>query len=179
MVSPSHVVGQNAWGVLLMIIISYYHNALHFITTIFKIQLRNKTTNLQSTITTDQPTHNVGQYACVLITNTHCSNDTNLSLYSGTWELGTPKGLWKTVLNSEVVLFLRSISMYWIGLWTEVAVLNSQVVPISQVVLKTGFTVYRNNKVTSVEHAYTSVATGVRDHKYKSWKYKCRVGHVV
>ncbi len=31
--------------------------------------------------------------------------------YSGTWELGTPKGLSKTVLNSEVVLFLRSISM--------------------------------------------------------------------
>ncbi len=61
--------------------------------------------------------------------------------YSGTWELGTPKGLWKTVLNSEVVLFLRSISMYWIGLETEVAVLNSQDVPISQVVLKRGFTV--------------------------------------
>ncbi len=34
-----------------------------------------------------------------------------LSLYSGTWELGTPKGLSETVLNSEVVLFLRSISM--------------------------------------------------------------------
>ncbi len=31
-------------------------------------------------------------------------------LYSGTWELGTPKGLSKTFLNSEVVLFLRSIS---------------------------------------------------------------------
>ncbi len=31
--------------------------------------------------------------------------------YSGTWELGTPNGLSKTVLNSEVVLFLRSISM--------------------------------------------------------------------
>ncbi len=58
-----------------------------------------------------------------------------------TCELGTPKGLWKTVLNSEVVLFLRSISMYWIGLGTHVAVLNSQVVPISQVVLKTGFAV--------------------------------------
>ncbi len=65
-----------------------------------------------------------------------------LNNYSETWELGTPKGLWKTVLNSEVVLFLRFISMYWIGLGTEVAVLNSQVVPISQVVLKTGFTVY-------------------------------------
>ena len=32
-------------------------------------------------------------------------------IYSETWELGTPKGLSKTVLNSEVVLFLRSISM--------------------------------------------------------------------
>ncbi len=61
-----------------------------------------------------------------------------LTIYSGTWELGTPKGLFKTVLNSEVVLFLRSISMCWIDLGTEVAVLNSQVVPISQVVLKTG-----------------------------------------
>ncbi len=30
---------------------------------------------------------------------------------SGTWELGTPKGLSKTILNSEVVLFLRAISM--------------------------------------------------------------------
>ncbi len=65
-------------------------------------------------------------------------------IYSETWELGTPKGLPKTVLNSEVVLFLRSISMYWIGIGTEVALLNSQVVPISQVVLKTGFTVAGN-----------------------------------
>ncbi len=31
--------------------------------------------------------------------------------------------------------------MYWIGRGAEVALLNSQVVPISQVVLKTGFTV--------------------------------------
>ncbi len=64
-------------------------------------------------------------------------------MYSETWELGTAKGLWETVLNSEVVSFLRSISMYMycIGLGTEVAVLNSQVVPISQVVLKAGFTV--------------------------------------
>ena len=61
--------------------------------------------------------------------------------YSGTCELGTPKGLSKTVLNSEVVLFLRSIYMCWIDLGTEVAVLNSQVIPISQVVLKTDFTV--------------------------------------
>ena len=45
--------------------------------------------------------------------------------YLGTFEFGTPKGLWKTVLNSEVVLFLRSISMYWIGLGTEVGVLIS------------------------------------------------------
>ncbi len=64
------------------------------------------------------------------------------SQYSETWELGTPKGLWKTVLNSKVVLFLRSISTHWIGIWAGVAVLNSQVVPISQVVLKAGFTVY-------------------------------------
>ncbi len=33
-------------------------------------------------------------------------------MYSETWELGTPKGLWKNVLNSEVVLFASSISMY-------------------------------------------------------------------
>ncbi len=32
--------------------------------------------------------------------------------YSGNWELRTPTGLRKTVLNSEVVLFLRSISVY-------------------------------------------------------------------
>ncbi len=33
-------------------------------------------------------------------------------LYSRTWELGTRKGLSKTVLNSEVVLFIMSISFY-------------------------------------------------------------------
>ncbi len=33
------------------------------------------------------------------------------SEYSGTWKLGTPKGLSETVLHSEVVLFPRSISM--------------------------------------------------------------------
>ncbi len=33
-------------------------------------------------------------------------------LYSETWELETPKGLPKIVLNSKVVLFLRFISMY-------------------------------------------------------------------
>ncbi len=32
--------------------------------------------------------------------------------------------------------------MYWKGLGTGVAVLNSQVIPISQVALKTGFTVH-------------------------------------
>ncbi len=32
--------------------------------------------------------------------------------------------------------------MYWIGLGAEVVVLNSQVVPISQVVLNAGFTVF-------------------------------------
>ncbi len=31
--------------------------------------------------------------------------------------------------------------MYWIGIGTDAAVLNSLAVPISQVVLKTGFTV--------------------------------------
>ena len=61
--------------------------------------------------------------------------------YSGTWELGTPKGLSRSVLHSEVVLFVRSISMYRVDLGTEVVVLNSQVVPVSQVVVKTGFTV--------------------------------------
>ncbi len=35
-------------------------------------------------------------------------------IYSETWELGTPKGLPKTVLNFKVVLFLRFISMYQI-----------------------------------------------------------------
>ncbi len=62
------------------------------------------------------------------------------AIYSETWELGTPNELWKTVLNCEGVLFLRSIAMYWICLGTEVTVLSSQVVPISQVVLTTGFT---------------------------------------
>ncbi len=35
--------------------------------------------------------------------------DSTVYIYSETWELGTPKGLSKTVLNSEVILFLRSI----------------------------------------------------------------------
>ncbi len=56
-------------------------------------------------------------------------------------ELGTPKRLWKTVLNFEVVLFLRSICVCQIRLGTGLAVFNSQVVPVSQVVVKTGFTV--------------------------------------
>ncbi len=34
--------------------------------------------------------------------------------------------------------------MYWIDLGTEVVVLNSQVVPISQVVVNTGFTVLQS-----------------------------------
>ncbi len=33
-------------------------------------------------------------------------------VYSETWELGTPKGLRKSVLYSQVVLFFRSISTY-------------------------------------------------------------------
>ncbi len=52
-------------------------------------------------------------------------------IYSETWKLGTLKGLSKTNLNSEVALFLMSISMYSTDLETEVSVLNSQVVPIS------------------------------------------------
>ncbi len=67
--------------------------------------------------------------------------------YSETWKLGTPRELWKKVLNFEVILhvlsvvhvFPRSISMqhfvHCIGLDIGVSVLNSQVVPISQVVL--------------------------------------------
>ncbi len=40
----------------------------------------------------------------------YCSENL-FNMYSGNWELGTPKGLSKTVLNSEVILFLRSIFM--------------------------------------------------------------------
>ena len=36
----------------------------------------------------------------------------SIYMYSETWQLGTPRGLRKSVLNSEVVLFLRSISTY-------------------------------------------------------------------
>ncbi len=35
-----------------------------------------------------------------------------LTSYREIWEVGTPKGLSKTVLNSKVVLFLMSIYMY-------------------------------------------------------------------
>ncbi len=69
------------------------------------------------------------------------NKDTHRYKYSGTWELGTPKALSKSVLNSEVVLFLKSISMYWIDIGSDAVVLNSQVVPISHVVVKTGYTV--------------------------------------
>ncbi len=73
--------------------------------------------------------------------STLCEGDLNFHVQ---WNLGIrdTHGTVKTVLNSEVVLFLRSISVNWIGLGTEVAALNSQVVHISQVVLKTGFTVF-------------------------------------
>ncbi len=75
--------------------------------------------------------------------------------YSETWELGTPKGLRKIVLNCKVVLFLRSISTYWIRLGTEVTVLNSQGVPISQVVLKTG-----SCNIFHYLHLYTEYCRG-------------------
>ncbi len=60
-------------------------------------------------------------YSVVHVVILHAS----IYIYSGTWELGTPKGLRKTVLNSKVVLFLRSISVYRMGLATGVAVLSS------------------------------------------------------
>ncbi len=90
--------------------------------------------------------------------------------YSETWELGTPTGLWKTLLNWEVVLFLRSISVYWIILGTGVAVLNSQVVPISQVVLKTGFTVH-------LSYTYPAGFVGIIT-RHTSWIYVCAI-HLV
>ena len=79
--------------------------------------------------------------------------------YNETWELGTPKGLRKSVLNSEVVLFLRSITTYWIRLGTEAAVLNSQRFPISQVVLKTGFTVLRTNSTCTYRVIWADVVS--------------------
>ena len=39
-------------------------------------------------------------------------------------------------MHSWVVLFLRTISIYWVGLGAALAVLNYQVVPIAQVVLR-------------------------------------------
>ncbi len=68
-------------------------------------------------------------------------------------ELGTRMGLWKTVLNSEVVLFLGSISVYWIGLETEVAALNSHVVAISQVALnKVSLYILNYRSIISLKH---------------------------
>ncbi len=88
-----------------------------------------------------------------------------MPMYSETWELGTPKGLWKTVLNSEVIFILRFIAMYWICLGTDVTVLSSQVVPISQVVLKKGFTVYLSQHGSP---EFTPTAVGTRKFKYRS-----------
>ncbi len=59
-------------------------------------------------------------------------------MYGESWEPGIPKELWKTAQN---VLFFRFILMSGIPLGTYVPVLNYQVVPISPVVLQTGFTV--------------------------------------
>ncbi len=42
--------------------------------------------------------------------------------------------------------------MYWIGIGTEVAVHKSQVVPISQVVLKTGFIVGTHHALSTEPH---------------------------
>ncbi len=82
------------------------------------------------------------------INNKLCFNKNKIKIFVFVqWNLGirdTHETV-KTVLTSEVVVFLRFISVYWIGLGTEVAALNPQVVPISQVVLKTGFTVYYFN----------------------------------
>ncbi len=60
------------------------------------------------------------------------------------WILGltTPKGLRKNVLNSEVVLIRRLISLYRTGQGTKLAVLTVQVT-ISTMVLITGFTLIR------------------------------------
>ncbi len=62
------------------------------------------------TIQHSQPTS-----TCVIeevkTSNTSAFVETLEGTYSGTWKLGPPKGLSKTVLNSEAVLFLRSISI--------------------------------------------------------------------
>ncbi len=67
-----------------------------------------------------------------------------MRLSSLTWNLRIRdiQEIAKTVLNSEVVLFLRYISMYWIDIGAAVVALNSHGVPISQVVLMTGFAVF-------------------------------------
>ena len=70
--------------------------------------------------------------------------------------------LWKPVLN-QVVLILKLIPRHWIGEGTEVAVPNFQGVPISQVALKTGFTVY-NTIIFNV--AVTSLASLVPELVY-------------
>ncbi len=65
-------------------------------------------------------------------------------IYNTTVEPGI-RDTQETVQNCRefwgLALFLRSIAIYWICLGTEVTILSFQVVPISQVVLKTGFTV--------------------------------------
>ncbi len=53
--------------------------------------------------------------------------------------------------------------MYWIGLGTGVDALNSQVVPISQVALKTGFTVVKvelGEGIINPEYAEIKVMDG-------------------
>ncbi len=90
------------------------------------------------------------------------------AIYSGTWELGTPKGLRKAVLNSELVLFLWSNSMYWIGLGTEVAVLNSQVVPISQVVLRqvSLYVSFASNHPSGNQHGITRLCRLAKQYRH-------------
>ena len=91
------------------------------------------------------------------INNKLCFNKNKIKIFVFVqWNLGirdTHETV-KTVLTSEVVVFLRFISVYWIGLGTEVAALNPQVVPISQVVLKTGFTVYVKATTDSTQYFF-------------------------
>ncbi len=54
----------------------------------------------------------LGHNALSAVPQFFCLNNTLKSIYSETWELGTPKGLPNTLLNSKVVIFLRFISMY-------------------------------------------------------------------
>ena len=51
--------------------------------------------------------------------------------------------------------------MYYIDIGTEVAALNSQFVPISQVVLKTGFTVLDGSMVTGLHCKLTLTVTAL------------------